>query len=131
MASLDLPRPRLAIGPWILLTLLFLLTNGAAALRWGAGVSLPPGAAFLLQLSAIPVYWRLLEVECRPHKVTFPLDMGFFLYVAGFLILPYYLWRAQRWRGVGKILLMVGIWTVTYVLTVGLAWVLLSINEAE
>jgi hypothetical protein len=81
MASLDLPRPRLAIGPWILLTLLFLLTNGAAALRWRAGVSLPPGAAFLLQLSAITVYWRLLEVECRPHKVTFPLDMGFFLYV--------------------------------------------------
>lgn len=124
MASLDLPRPRSAVGPWILLALFFLLTNGAAALYWASDAPLPSGAAVLLQLLAIPVYWCLLEVECRPHRVTFPLDMGLFLYVAGFLVVPYYLWRAQRWRGVAKVLLMALVWIVTYGLSMGLAWIL-------
>jgi hypothetical protein len=108
------------VVPWILLTFYFLLVNAVTALCTPAEM---PAATFLLRVAAISVFWGLVEAECRPQRITFPLDMGFFLYVASWLVVPYYLWRAQRWRGLGKVLLIVAIWVVTYAVSVGLAWI--------
>jgi hypothetical protein len=72
------------------------------------------GLALLLRVLAIVVFWRLLEAECRPHRVTFPLDIGYFLYATNFALLPYYFWRTQRWRGLRKLLFVAGLWAGTY-----------------
>jgi hypothetical protein len=112
------------VVPWALLTLFLLLMNGATVLCSFAEISIPPAAAYLFPLAAIPVFWGLVEAECRPHKVTFPIDAGYFLYVTGWLLVPYYLWRAQRGRGLLKTLLIVAIWLGTYAFWVGVSWVL-------
>lgn len=56
--------------------------------------------------------------------MTYPLDMAFFLYATSFLLLPYYFWRTQRWRGMRKCLLLVSLWVATFAAWQAAAWLL-------
>lgn len=64
-----------------------------------------------------------MDARRRLH-VTFPLDMGYLLSATSFVLLPYYFWRTQRWRGMGKMLALAGIWLGTYDLWGAAAWIL-------
>jgi hypothetical protein len=74
-----------------------------------------------------PPYTTLDNTSCRAHRPSYPLDMALFLYGATFAVVPYYLWRTQRWRGIGKIGLLAAVWVGTYVLPSVLA--LLIVGE--
>jgi hypothetical protein len=107
---------------WLLLSFFFLASNGVSAAYWAAEVPASVGTTLLFKALAIPVLWKLVEAECRPYRMTYPLDMGLFLYAASYLVVPYCFWHTQRWRGLGKFGLVAGLWIVTYVSSLAAAW---------
>jgi hypothetical protein len=121
------PPPRLTVDrgartqAWVLVGLFFLILNGTGMLYAAADLEEPGGLKLLVAALSIVVFWRLLEAECRPYGATFPLDMGYFLYATSFLVLPYYFWRMQRWRGLGKLLVVAGLWAGSLALWYGLS----------
>jgi hypothetical protein len=112
------------VQAWVLVGVFMLLLNGVGVLYWAADLELSAGLQLLIRVLAIVVSWRLLEAECRPYRVTFPLDIGYFLYATNFVVLPYYFWRTQRWRGVSKLLFVVGLWAGSYAFWEGIVWLL-------
>jgi hypothetical protein len=109
---------------WIALGLFFLGVNTAEALLTLGDSSLAGGATFMLRFVSLFLFWQWLESECRPYRQTYPLDMGMFLYAAGVGLIPYYMWRTQRWRGVLKVAGLAGLWVATYLIAEGGAFVL-------
>ena len=107
---------------WITLAVFFLGVNITEALLWRSGGEMPTGAVYLLRFVSLFLFWQWLELECRPYRQRYPLDMGMFLYAAAFVVIPYYLWRNQRWRGLGKVLGMAALWGVTYLVAEGAAF---------
>jgi len=112
------------VQAWVLVLAFFLTLNGMGVLYWTADLEVSAGLQLLVRALAIVVFWKLLEAECAPYKVAFPLDIGFLLYASNFLLLPYYFWRTQRWRGFGKLLAVAGIWLSTYVVCQAVAWLI-------
>jgi hypothetical protein len=108
----------------VLVVAFFFTLNGMGVLYWIADLEISAGLRLLVRVLAMVVFWRLLEAECAPYPITFPLDMGYFLHATSFALLPYYFWRTQRWRGMAKLLAVVGIWAGTYALWEGMAWLL-------
>ena len=107
---------------WFFVALFFFVINGVGVLYWAADTEISGGQTLLLRALAIVVFWKLLEAECRPYRVTYPLDMAFFLYATNFLLLPYYFWRTQRWRDFGECLLVAALWTATFAAWQLAAW---------
>ena len=78
-------------------------------------------------MSTITFVWYWLREQCRPHKVAFPLDMALFASSLSVIVLPYYLWRFERWPGILKVLALAGsaaaaeLWSaiVHFILVVG------------
>jgi hypothetical protein len=112
---------------WLALGLFFLGFNGTDALLGLHDGTLPAGAVFLLRFVSLFLTWQWLEVECRPFRQRYPLDMGMFLYAAGLWLIPYYMWRNQRWRGLLKVVGLVAMWLATYLVAAGGAFVLRTI----
>ena len=113
-----------ALWPWIALGLFFLGVNGIDAHLALYDAAMPEGAAFLLRYVSLFLTWQWLEAECRPYRQSYPFDMGMLLYAAGLGLIPYYMWRNQRWRGVLKILGLIALWATTYVAAKAGAFVL-------
>ena len=111
---------------WLFVVVFFCVVSGIDFLYWVAEVEASAGHRLLLQGLAMIVFWKLLQVECRPYRVSYPLDMGFFLCATSFLVLPYYLWCTQRWRGLGKSLLVVALWATSLVAWRLVAWLLVE-----
>ena len=126
MVSIE--RPTAVAGSrrqaWILAGLLGVVLSGVDAFYRAADVEPPGGLRIPLAALSVFVFWRLLEAECAPYRVTFPLDMGYFLYLTGFALLPYYMWRTQRWRGLGKLLALAWFWFVCYAAGLTVTWLL-------
>jgi hypothetical protein len=118
------PRPRhpTPIAAWVALGLFFVAVDVIEAIYWLAGANLAPGALLLLRGASLTLTWNWLEQECAPYGQTYPLDMGLFLYTIGFLLIPYYMWRNQRWVGVVKTAALIGMWLAAYALATGTEW---------
>ena len=61
--------------------------------------------------------WVWLVSQGRAHRAAFPLDLGFFVLGAWPLVVPAYLWRFERWRGLGKAGLVLALYPVGHALT--------------
>jgi len=67
------------------------------------------------------LYWALnwwVIVDLRNHGTNWKygyLDMGMFLYVAGFFIIPYYLFKTRGWKVLYKIVLFLGVIIGAYI----------------
>ena len=69
------------------MAVLFLaLSNGIRVLYWAADRPEPAGEVLLLAALGIFVFWRLLDAECAPYRTTFPLDIGYFLYLTSYAL---------------------------------------------
>ena len=115
-------RPAIPVGAWMALGLFFLGVDIVYGICGLAERSMPPGAAFLLRFVSLYLTWNWLEQECRPYGQTYPLDMGMFLAAIGFLLIPYYMWRNQRWWGVLKLGALVAMWVAMCVVAGGAVW---------
>jgi hypothetical protein len=109
----DLPRVARALS-WIFLVGFFLVSNGARAVY--AIHDEPPSARFelLWMVSAISFLWYWLREQCRPYRASFPLDMPYFAAALWFVVVPYYLWHYQRWRGLLKVAALIVAYALSY-----------------
>ena len=100
---------------WSLVFGYFVLTGIAA------GLDLPSSAELELlfrgsYLFAIAAWFHAYALR---HRLSLPMDMGLFLYVASFLVLPYYVVRAEGWRQGMRTL---GWLLLAMLLSVALSW---------
>jgi hypothetical protein len=51
--------------------------------------------------------WLWLISDSREHGISWPMDMGMFLYVAWIFVIPYHLFRTRGFSGVVPILMVV------------------------
>jgi len=73
--------------------------------------------------------WFWLKEQCRPYRTSFPLDIGFFVWWAGVVVVPYYLWRYQRWRGVAKVGVILSAYAAAYLFSLVVHYSLVWIDE--
>jgi hypothetical protein len=91
-----------------------LVTNLANALYATGGVAMPAGFRVVcyLLLTAVVYFWFMKFAE--ENRVSVPFDMGFFLYLAWWAIVPLYLLKVRGARGLWAILAFVAADLVSY-----------------
>jgi hypothetical protein len=60
----------------------------------------------------------------RAVRVKFPLDLAWFMAFLWYFLAPYYLWRTQRWRGLGKFGALLAAVVLSYLANMTIAFVL-------
>lgn len=104
-------------APVIALCLFVFFTNILNALYFAYGFQ--PSAIFEI-LSALGFWgilcWWLRE-DSKKFGVEWFLDIGFFLYIAWLIIIPYYLFKTRGLRAFTTILLFAGIFAAGYALS--------------
>jgi hypothetical protein len=98
-------RPR-KISVSVLLLWLFMLISQIAAGVY-AGFEVEPSGGFVT-LQYVVLFWLVgdwLMKDNRQHHIDWVFDMGFFLYLAWPLIIPFYLFKT---RGVKALLIIAG-----------------------
>jgi hypothetical protein len=109
---------------WLFL-LGFLLLLGAARGVYSAQ-GLAPSARFeaLGVLGFVTFVWYWIKQECQPHGVAFPIDLALFMSLLWFFLVPYYLWRGQRWRGLAKFAVLLAGYLLSYLATLAVHYTL-------
>jgi hypothetical protein len=113
---------------WVFLIGFLFVSGTARAVYSSHGTT--PSARFevLTNLSFLILLWYWFREQCRPYRVSLPLDMGFFVASLWFILLPYYLWRHERWRGGLKFLGLVIAFALAQLFTVMLHHILVWMN---
>jgi hypothetical protein len=64
-----------------------------------------PSARFELLFSGglILLLWYWFAQQVGPYRPKFPVDMGVFVAVLWFVLVPYYLWKYEHWGGLAKV----------------------------
>ncbi len=111
--------PSAQVLAWGFLFAFLLLTSIARSLYAARGVA--PSAQFevLALLGFVTFVWYWVTQECKGCGASFPVDFAWFVSILWFVLVPYYMWRFQRWRGLIKCL-VVSAWYIG-VRTIGLA----------
>lgn len=114
---------------WIFLVGLLFLASAARGIYSSHGAA--PSARFelLVTVSFGTFLWFWLKEQCRPYRTSFPLDIGFFVWWAGVVVIPYYLWRYQRWRGVAKLGVILSAYAAAYLFSLVVHYSLVWIDE--
>ncbi len=101
------PEQEVTVAPtrvlaWAFLLAYLLLVGLARATYAGYGVE--PSATFelLAMIGLLTFVWYWVTQECRRCGATFPLDFAWFVTILWFILVPYYMWRSQGWRGLAK-----------------------------
>jgi hypothetical protein len=102
---------------WAFLVAFVVLTSIGRAILFAAGKG--DSARFVLAMGiGFPwLVWVWLVSQARPHRASFPLDLGAFVLVAWPVVVSAYLWRFERWRGLGKVVLVLALYPLGYALT--------------
>jgi hypothetical protein len=93
----------------------FLLATGAARGAFYARNVEPSGALVLLYVGLLTAVGYWLSKDSKRHGVSWVWDMGFFLYIAWPLIMPYYLLKTRRAKAFLIGLAALGTYVVGYV----------------
>jgi hypothetical protein len=114
---------------WVFVVGLLFVSSAARAVYSAHGVS--PSARFELLVASgwITFLWAWVKEQCRPYEVAFPLDLALFVWWTGFFVVPYYLWRYQRWRGVAKVAAILAAHVAAYAFSVVLHYALLATSS--
>ncbi len=107
---------------WVALGIFFLFVHGASALLTLSNRDVLQGPTVLLRFASVFLVWQWMEQECRGRVGTYPLDMGLFIYAVGPVLVPYYMWRTQRWKGLLKTAGLVVMWAAAYLVASGLGY---------
>lgn len=95
---MSVSRPRIALQAALLYVLVG-MGQAATWFYWAVGVEGPPAFATLYPLALLWAVGAWLRADSRAHGIKWVLDVGLFLYVAGPFLLPYYLFKTRRARG--------------------------------
>ena len=109
---------------WVFLLGFLFISSSARSVYSSHGAD--PSARFeaLYTLGLVVLIWYWLTEQCRPYRASFPLDLAFFASSIGFLLLPYYLWHYERWRGILKVAVLGVGFFLSYAWSVALHYVL-------
>jgi hypothetical protein len=94
-------RDLVDLVPLLLLPLVLVLIEVGHGIYAAQGLASPARLELFHHLGFVAVIWAWFASYVRRHRLSPPLDMGWFLAVAWWAIVPYYLIRVQGWRGVG------------------------------
>jgi hypothetical protein len=103
-----------SVWPWVFLVAFIFMTSAGAVLQSAQAV--PPSGYLdvLSRIGMVFLLWYWLKDQCRPYRASFALDMGMFIAVFGVLLVPFYLWRYERWRGVAKLAVLLTAYIAAY-----------------
>lgn len=76
------------------------------------------------RLSVVMATWYWFLQYSWKHRIGWPVDMGLFLAVVPFIIIPYHVLRVERKRGLRTLAALVGVYLATYVVAVLLFYLL-------
>ena len=92
-------------SPALLLYLFVVITQFAYGVYAGAQLDLPPAVPLLYWPGFLWAVGWWLRTDSRKHNVAVVYDLGFFLYIAWPIVMPYYLVKT---RGAKGLLLILG-----------------------
>jgi|SRR6266850_5858893 len=93
------------LSPAALLYTFVVITQFANGIYLGAQIDLPPGVTLLYWLGFLWAVGWWLRTDSRKRGVASVYDLGFFLYLAWPVVMPYYLLKT---RGAKGLLVMLG-----------------------
>lgn len=114
------------LSSWILLGGFFFVTATARAVYSSQGQGPSDRFAFLEAIGLLSLLWYWFSQQCAPHRPSFPLDIEIFVGALWFLLLPFYLWRFERWRGCLKLVLLAAMYLFAYASSVALHYMLVA-----
>jgi hypothetical protein len=104
--------------PVCLLAVLTVLTTVLPTFYAVAGRDYPEALPLLQTLAWVSGLWAWLYAYTTRHRIALPLDAGWFLFIVWWLLVPYYLFQARRWRALIPIAAFAMLWAAAY----GVAW---------
>ena len=101
---------------WLFLLGFMLLMGVARGVYAAHGIEPSERFEALGMLGGLTFLWYWIKNEGHPGG-SYPLDFGWFVAMVGPFLAGYYFWRGQRWRGIGKVLLLGIAYLTTYLIT--------------
>jgi hypothetical protein len=78
---------------------------------------------FAVALGGVWLSWLWLDAQLRPHRTTYPLDVGLLMFLVFTPTALYLLWTYERWRGAGKVVLLTALWISIWPASIVVWWV--------
>lgn len=109
---------------WLFLGAFLFLAN-AGGMLFSLNESSPSaGFELVSRLAVVMALWYWFLQYSWKHRISWPLDMGLFLAVVPFIIIPYHVVRVERKRGLLTLAALVGVYLGTYLVAVLLFYLL-------
>jgi hypothetical protein len=105
--------PATEVIPICLIVVLTVLGNVLERMYWRAGREYPEVLYGLLPLAAACSAWAWLYSYAARYKVALPIDTGWLVVGAWWIVVPYYLIRVRGRRAAWPILSFVALWLVS------------------
>jgi hypothetical protein len=103
----------------------FLLLTGIAQGAYAASEQEPSGRFQLLtKVGFVVILWQWFTRQLTAQRVHWSLDAGVLITLFWLILMPYFLWRYERWRGLLKISAVVVFHVVSHGAGI-LVWLLL------
>ncbi len=79
------------------------------------GIELPPLFDTIQPVAFLWLSWWWLKEDSRQTGVSWPLDMGMFLYMAWIVVLPYHLFKTRGPKGFLAIIMFIGVLSAAWI----------------
>ena len=96
------------------LLVVFLLSNLANALYSAADLPVPGGVNLICYFLVATIVYFWFKRFAEAHSLSLPFDMGWFIYLAWWAIVPLYLFKVRGRKAVRTILVVVAAYLITY-----------------
>jgi hypothetical protein len=90
--------PFAEVFPILLYVILAIFTRAAEGLYEGIGRTRPDALPWLEQVAVWLTIWAWFHAYARRHRIALIMDFGWLLIGVWFVVVPYYLFKIQRWR---------------------------------
>jgi len=102
-----------ALQSWLFLLGFLFLLGAARGVYSANGANTSARFELLAYVGFLTFVWYWLRKQCEPYRVSFPMDLGWFMSL-WVVLAPYYLWRALRWKGLVRFIVVLGAWGLSY-----------------
>jgi hypothetical protein len=116
------------LSPAVLLYIFVFVTQFAHGLYVGAQLEYPQGVTFIFMIGMLWAVGWWLRTDSRRRRVLSVYDLGFFLYLAWPLIMPYYLVKTRGAKGLLVMLAFAAVYVGATILGMVLAVVIVTLR---